>query len=393
VKEGLRPFVSSQESKEKDSQKRKKPSKGQKGKKIPKHSKMDEKYSKRNIPKPLKKLFKKQWKSENSLHKQKGLQKTYLSLLANSLAKQTWKRYLCAHKIWIEFKKFAKKSEHFLIERDKTAFICWCKNYRNLKSQTINMYISALDKIKNLAVGKETKSSLLKGLKNQENKNIDKKTKKKIVDFPTLKKLKENLHDKKSPSFDEILIWTVCLIAFWGCFRLAEILTKKTIAFDKHSDILWRDITFNDKVLFLNLKSTKTSNNKSVQVVLCKTNKKEFCPVHAMKKLKKKQKTLGIFNKKLPVFRKENGENLTKNFFLQQVNKTLEEQTGKFSGKSFRSGIPTLLSKMEKNPDINLIKFAGRWKSSAYRTYIADEDNKVGNFLKISDLLTKSFLT
>ncbi len=87
---------------------------------------------------------------------------------------------------------------------------------------------------------------------------------------------------------------------------------------------------------------------------------------------------------------------LTKATFLRNTNDALkveDPKAEKLQGKSFRSGIPTLLEKSESENMEKNLKILGRWKSLAYRCYIRNSDP--GNqlvFLETAEALLKNFL-
>jgi hypothetical protein len=45
-------------------------------------------------------------------------------------------------------------------------------------------------------------------------------------------------------------VWTCCLVAFWGAFRLGELLGKSEKIFDKFSDLQWGTLSL-EKVMKL----------------------------------------------------------------------------------------------------------------------------------------------
>jgi hypothetical protein len=316
-----------------------------------------------------------------------------LSLIAKSIAKSTWNRYNCAYKLWLAYKEQTNANIVGFPNQEKIAFICWCKRNKDLKASTISMYISALVKIHTFCTDENVlfANALIKGIKNREPHVTPQKGKTVPVDFYVLKNIRKNIKTSDLSKGDKKVIWTVCIVAFWGCFRLGEILPKTKTTFDRFSDLLGADVSLRGGKLSLNLKSTKTRGTVPVKVSLSKIDWPGLCPVHAMKSLKKFQKHKGTWSKTLPVFRTENGANLSKIFFLKQTNLFFHGEGKILTGKSFRCGIPTLLSKFNDIHDIKLIKAAGRWKSSAYRTYIVEDDGGIANFHKISKLLLKEF--
>ena len=102
-----------------------------------------------------------------------------------------------------------------------------------------------------------------------------------------------------------------------------------------------------------------------------KINRKNTVSNRKSEKIKKNQKRKKFFSENLPVFRRKNGCNITPNFLTKCLQKS-NVNKGKFSGKSFRSGIPSICA---KNPQVFAsedLKNLGRWKSKAYENYIRE---------------------
>ena len=358
-----------------------------KGIKTPVHKSANEKYNKRNMPKSIKKIVKKQLRNQNICTNCK--EKVYLHLIACSLAKSTWKRYDSANKLWEKCKAELKIENNRFSKNEKIAFLCWCTENTTLKSQTISMYISAISKIHNLTNKDMALKNLLKGCKNTENKTQKPKRKFKSLDFSQLQSLKKKIFYSTQTKTNKKTIWAACVLAFWGCFRLGEILAKKRGSFDRYSDLLWKDVNIRAGRVEITLKSSKTSTSKPVDVILAKIPEKGICPFRAMKSLKHGHRKKGLYEKGLPVFRLEGGEILTKAKFLNEIG---AKRLG-ISGKSFRSGIPTLLAHLPHPPKVSLIKSAGRWKSAAYQTYIGGRGERAGlaNFENVASMLLNQF--
>jgi hypothetical protein len=84
-----------------------------------------------------------------------------------------------------------------------------------------------------------------------------------------------------------------------------------------------------------------------------------------------------LWGQDLPVFRRDSGKALTKISFLEGINKALEfagKGNIKLQGKSFRSGIPSLLGSSEEESLGKNLKKLGRWKGLSYHCYIRNRD-------------------
>ena len=172
------------------------------------------------------------------------------------------------------------------------------------------------------------------------------------------------------------MVWACICVGYFGSFRAGELLTKTTHAFDPSSTCSWADINFKSKSkMSIRIKNPKTMAGKSEIINLFVFPDKRFCPIRAMKKLKKTAKKNGFFQQNLPVFWFESGKCLTISALSDIVKKLLKKskfKNRKISAKSLRSGIP---SDLENHPDLfnDLhIKIWGRWKSNAYQRYMKD---------------------
>jgi hypothetical protein len=98
-----------------------------------------------------------------------------------------------------------------------------------------------------------------------------------------------------------------------------------------------------------------------------------LCPVTALHRLKESQKNVRMWDPSLPVFRKDNGECLTKKELLDSVNCVLRTFGKKIGGKSFRSGLPSELENFPVQFCESHLKALGRWKGSSYQTYMRND--------------------
>jgi hypothetical protein len=234
--------------------------------------------------------------------------------------------------------------------------------------------------------------SVLRGLKNKEAKRKFSTATSKDFTPVTLKILAQVrmlLKEGKYSDLSKQSMWTACLLSFWGCFRLGELLCKRKSKFDGFSNFTWADVKFRKKVLKIFVKSPKTG--KPVWVCLGKVGKKRFCPVRNLKMLKTLQKSEGLYEKALPVFRMGSGRNVRPKDLVNLL-KLLNLPCCKFSGKSFRAGIP---NEMLKNPGMFCkkdVKKSGRWHSRAYHTYLREQTLDLDLFRKVAKVLIKPFL-
>jgi hypothetical protein len=215
------------------------------------------------------------------------------------------------------------------------------------------------------------------------------------MDLQTLSWIRKGLLRGNWRKVTRTSVWAACLLAFWGSFRLSEILPSSKKRFDKFSDLLWKDLGLNENRLEIHLKSPKISYGWGNNVVLFTVPCKLFCPVRWVKKLRLIQEMKGILQEGSPVFRVSGGESLSRGVFLKIIKEALalsgHNKKG-ISGKSFRSGIPSELEVFPEEFKERHLKALGRWKSSAYQIYIRKEipeKRKIQSI--IADVLIKNF--
>jgi hypothetical protein len=188
----------------------------------------------------------------------------------------------------------------------------------------------------------------------------------------TLKQIKAGLR-----RFEEKLtgqtVWTCCLVAFWGAFRLGELLGKSENKFDRYSDLLWENVRLDGDKAIIHIKSPKTGEPKGLVATLFEISDEGFCPVRALKRLKASQENFGLGEPQLPVFRKSGGKILTKRGFLAEVNRILGNHSIQLTGKSFRTGIPSALENFPQIFQESHLKALGRWKGRSYQLYMKND--------------------
>jgi hypothetical protein len=183
-----------------------------------------------------------------------SLDKTFANLIGGSLASKTWKKYASAWSAWENFLSQQGGGELDFMQEKGWAFICWCKKGRKLKAETLKQYLGAIEKIWDLMASlrntgntgsvnqkRSLRKILLMGYKNME-KGRKKHTPVKPINLTILQQIRRNLNSTKIGRGTRLAIWAASLLAFWGSFRLAEILPSRRLAFDKFSDLLWNDI-------------------------------------------------------------------------------------------------------------------------------------------------------
>ncbi len=229
---------------------------------------------------------------------------------------------------------------------------------------------------------------LLRGMKNlgQNGSGVPNPTR--PISVKLLQVIRNNLSREKEKLTGQS-VWTCCLVAFWGAFRLGELLGKSEKCFDKFSDLLWEDATWDEEKIVLKIKSAKIKGIPGNQAILFRIPDQSLCPVVALKRLQASQINLGLWEKHLPIFRKSNGLFLKKTEFLDWVNRARGEGSEVLSGKSFRSALPSALQNFPISFQESHLKALGRWRGRSYQLYMR---NDTPEFRWVFELVAKTLL-
>ena len=217
----------------------------------------------------------------------------------------------------------------------------------------------------------------------------------KVMTMALLKVLGHEIAKTDWPTNSKQVVWCACTTAFFGSFRLGEILPASEHNAHPSDTLLWKDINVisNEHVL-VHVKVTKSRSKQGDYVDIFSFPGHGTCPVKSIIALRKFSVNNGS---DCPVFGFDSGKNLTLNILNSSIRTLLESHLGPesahFSGHSFRAAIPAVLAKYPEHSSSDEIMGWGRWKSSAYLLYTrlkADQRRKI--FEKISTMLNNSYI-
>ena len=313
---------------------------------------------------------------------------TLINAANHSLALGTWKSYKSAEKHILRLEKDTGIKLRLPFGTAETLmYIGWLKDTRKVSVGTIEKYLAGI-RLLHLKEGHNVPAlrpdivkSVLVGLEQQENieKRLSGKAERLAVTTSVLKLIKHELKKKKSwPIAKKRLIWSICLTAFHGSFRIHELLSKGPEKFDPTSTLQGKDIKVENwvengktlKVLKVWLKSPKELRKGHGVMVEVFETKSEFCPVAAFEKWRSVSKV--AMSQTKPTFRLEDGTLYTGNAFNSDLksllSKHLDYNKKKILSHSFRAGLATVMAQNGYSDD--QIMRIGRWNSSAFLCYV-----------------------
>ena len=174
----------------------------------------------------------------------------------------------------------------------------------------------------------------------------------------------------QSTNPDRTLIWAISSLAFFGFFRLGELLVESADQYQQASCLSWGDVAVDSistpSMVRVHLRRSKCDQfGKGVDVIVGRTGS-PICPVTAvLEYIRVRQDEPG------PFFINRKKEPATKPWLVQQVRRILQTlglPQDNYAGHSFRIGAAT--SAALAGIEDSTIQALGRWQSAAFLQYI-----------------------
>lgn len=209
---------------------------------------------------------------------------------------------------------------------------------------------------------------LLLACKNQDRASlIPKPTIRTHMSFPAMVVLFNQIKISTLGSYEKHLLWTLCLVCYFGCLRGSDFLPTGH-GIDLARMLTWRRIRVISNthiVIFLAL--TKQSKGSGIVKSLFAGNNKSFCPIHNLAYLRKIQGEPPLHE---IIFRKRSGKIINSQELTFWLRQFLGPILGYgFSAHSFRAGIPSMMSEFPDLYTKQEAKQFGEWSSDAVEVY------------------------
>jgi hypothetical protein len=275
-------------------------------------------------------------------------------------------------------------------------YVRWAIKRKGLTPDSVKVYLSDLKlahKLRDVQIDWSNDffiNSMLKGAKNLSLYKSIFKPARFVMSFHLLKILGHEIAICHWDSYTKALYWAACCIAFFGSFRLSEILPAGSSPFCIET-LTWDRITFtNRRSAIINIRFPKAVRKPQGDFVdIFEIPGKSCCPFAALKKLH----DLRQHNSKtsLPVFSFFDGKPLSPKIFVETIKGFLSKHIGanaeNITGHSFRAAIPAALANCPSLASDHEIMIWGRWSSEAYKSYTRlKHEAKLSIFKKIVTL-------
>ena len=328
--------------------------------------------------------------------------KNAVDSFSKSVTVQKQTSYATAARTYIEAENELGKPFSFPPTESELVFFVSSLINRNLEPSTIRNYLSGI-RFYLLSMGLANPPAipplahqLLVGYEKGK-VNPDQKARKKTRRAITIDMLKLLGHAIACHSswtdFEKSLRWTVFLVAWWGSFRIGELLTANKTTFSPSNTLLASDITHHEDSVAFWIRSPKVNRESLGDVVEVwrVPARQDLDPILALNAYMKRRQDRFTEAESSPLFLHENGSMYTKDELnkdlgiLLSTYPQLNTEKDYWSGHSFRSGLTTVLSVLGFSEEE--IQSWGRWTSSAYKIYIKNGAQRKS----VGAKLTKTF--
>ena len=197
-----------------------------------------------------------------------------------------------------------------------------------------------------------------------------------------LRQIKQALDRSSHPA--KLVIWAVASTAFFGFFRLGELLLDSAQVFNESTCLSWGDVAVDNRsapsMIQIHLKKSKCDQFGSVVVGVTGD---ELCPVSAIC-----QYLMLRGDRKGSFFLDPDGKAVRKPWFVEQLRSILSSigaPQHQYAGHSFRIGAATTAAMA--GVEDSTIQALGRWHSAAFLQYIRTPKERLA---RISVTLAKA---
>jgi hypothetical protein len=261
-------------------------------------------------------------------------------------------------------------------ENSLELFTTWCLVNKKLKPASVLGYVSSLivmNKLKghkNLQCISFNVKMMIRGAENLKFYSKIGCETRVVMTIDLLRLLGLEISNSGWSTDSQQVFWSASCLAFFGSFRLGEILSPSENNFNPVDTLLWNDIEFSKNSALVHIKVPKNRNAKGEYVDIFRFEKYGCCPLAALEKLKSIRNSSA---ENEPVFKFSSGKLLTQssmNTCLKVLLKPhLGGEAGFVSGHSFRAAIPSALACHPNIARCEDIKQWGRWSSDSYLLY------------------------
>jgi len=316
-------------------------------------------------------------------------------LISAAYSKTTWKAYEAAYNSYFYFEVIKGRGENWPMNQENlNEYISWATLDRKLKNSTIATYVAWLSSVHQLfgfsgkIFSSFTTKALLRGSNNLSLSIHVPSHTRKVFSLSLLKLVGHSLSQQSWTEDSKQVYWTCICVAFFGSFRIGELLASREGGFDPVTTLLWKNVKLKSDHCLIHVESPKSNAKEGEFIDLFAVSGQDCCPISALKKLARSSGSPASS----PVFMFAGGKPLTPPVFNQTLRDLLRPVLGssadQLSSHSFCAAIPSVLAKSPDLASDQDIKGWGRWDSPCYKRYTRLElDRKKYIYSKISSAI------
>ena len=344
-------------------------------------------------------IYRQNSSSLGSLQQEPGLHETMGHCLHASLAAGTWQKYATGWRAFMAFEAHVKTRFEWPLSKEAVrGFAVFCLRERKLKPASIRAYFSSivcLHKLKGFTdfeVKDSLVDSILRGAANiLLSSSNPPSNKRRVATLPIVRHLGHRLNESGWSESTKQSIWSAALTAFFASARMGELLSPAEDSFDPTATLTWSCVKYiqgeQDRFV-IHIRLPKTGSKEGEFLDILPFPDKRICPVEALKRQFRIQRSVGLGRPQDPVFSFSPGKLLTPARFNSSLRVLLADicdfERDSITGHSFRAGIPSAVARCPELMSSDDVKNWGRWSSSTYERYQRlKSDEKLAIFEKI----------
>jgi len=185
-------------------------------------------------------------------------------LVEASYAASTWARHASAMNCLEKFGYIRGVKIMYPVQLEILCdFVSWALLEKGLKADTVKAYLSSINVAHNFRglnshCSNVIITSMLKGAKNMSLYEGLARGTRKVMSYPLMRLLQHQIFNSEWLDDSKLVVWAASLTAYFGSFRLGEILPKSE-NYNVEETLMWGDVKFDSYLLYTRLKLKQKS--------------------------------------------------------------------------------------------------------------------------------------
>ena len=216
-----------------------------------------------------------------------------VKLISAAYSQTTWKTYEAAYNSYVTFEIHRNTVTNWPLTQDNlNDYISWATLQKNLKHSTIVTYMASLSSIHQLfgydgaIFSSFVTKAMLRGSNNLAPSLHTPTHTRKVFTLSLLKLVGHAISQQTWQEESKTVFWSCMCVAFFGSFRIGELLAAKEEGYDKVTTLLWKNVKIKNDHCLIHIESPKSNSKEGDFVDLFSIPGRDCCPVSSLKALK-----------------------------------------------------------------------------------------------------------